>query len=293
MPPIKGCMQCSMVLEDSMLSNMTHTQFLSAITPKVQGTINLASALSSTPLDFLIFLSSSAGIIGNRGQANYSAANAFLDAFAASLVQNGYPATSISLGSVLSVGWVAENQDRLPIALSYGAIPESLLLSILEYHMDPRWCAAQSPDTCHTVAGIRSAKDFHRQSIPLPGFMAYPLFSPLRAIANSSGAEKEEVEVPVTQALRSARSTPAAVEVVTRAIVMKLARVMAIPAKEIDPARTLASYGVDSLVTVDLKAWFKRDVGVNITSADLLGDVSMQGLAEKVAGTSELLSLRE
>lgn len=267
-----------------MLSNMTYTQFLSAITPKVQGTINIASALSSSPLDFLIFLSSSAGIIGNRGQANYSAANAFLDAFAASLVQKGYPATSISLGSVLSVGWVAENQDRLPTALSYGAIPESLVLSILEYHMDPSWCAAQSPDTCHTVAGIRSAKDFHRQSIPLPRFMAYPLFSPLRAIANSSGAEKEEAEVPVTQALRSARSIPAAVEVVTRAIVMKLARVMTISAKEIDPARTLASYGVHSLVTVDLKAWFKRDVGVDFTSADLLGDVSMQGLAEKLLG---------
>ncbi|KAI9036136.1 type I polyketide synthase [Aspergillus affinis] len=291
MPPIKGCMQCSMVLEDSMLSNMTHTQFLSAITPKVQGTINLAAALSNSPLDFLILLSSSAGIIGNRGQANYSAANAFLDAFAASLVQKGYPATSISLGSVLSVGWVAENQDRLPIALSYGAISESLLLSILEYHMDPRWCAAQSPDTCHTVAGVRSAKDFHRQSIPLPGFMAYPLFSPLRAIANSSGAETGEAEVPVKQALRSARSIPAAVEVVTRAIVMKLARVMAISAKEVDPARTLASYGVDSLVTVDLKAWFKRDVGVNVASGDLLGDVSMQGLAEKVAGTSEFVSL--
>nr|UVI57903.1 polyketide synthase [Aspergillus elegans] len=291
MPPIKGCMQCSMVLEDSMLSNMSHTQFLSAITPKVQGTINIASALSSSPLDFLILLSSSAGIIGNRGQANYSAANAFLDAFAASLVQKGYPATSISLGSVLSVGWVAENQDRLPIALSYGAISESLLLSILEYHMDPRWCAAQSPDTCHTVAGVRSAKDFHRMSIPLPGFMAYPLFSPLRAIASSSGAGKEEAEVPVMQALRAVRSVPAAVEVVTKAIVMKLARVMAISAKEIDPARTLASYGVDSLVTVDLKAWFKRDVGVNVASGDLLGDVSMQGLAEKMAGSSEFLSL--
>ncbi|KAI9040577.1 beta-ketoacyl reductase [Aspergillus affinis] len=161
MPPIKGCLQCSMVPEDSMLSKMTHGQFLSAITPKVQGTIKIASALSASPLDFLIFLSSSAGIIGNRGQANYSAANVFLDAFAASLIHKGYPATPISLGSVLSVGWVAENQDRLPIALSYGAISEPLLHSILEYHMDPRWGAAQIPKTCHTVAGVRSARDFY------------------------------------------------------------------------------------------------------------------------------------
>ncbi|KAH8435219.1 MDR/SDR family oxidoreductase [Aspergillus melleus] len=291
MPPIKGCMLSTMVLEGAMLSNMTHAQFISAITPKVHGAINIASTLSASPLDFLIFLSSSAGIIGNRGQANYSAANAFLDAFAASLVHQGYPATSISLGNVLSVGWVAENQDRLPIALSYREISESLLLSILEYHMDPRWCAAQSSETCLTVAGVRSAKDFHQLSIPLPGFMAYPLFSPLRAIASSSGADKPETQVSVTQALRSARSMETAVEVITKATLTKLARVMAISAKEIDPARTLASYGVDSLVTVDLKAWFKRDVGVNVASGDLLGDISMQGLAERVAGRSEFLSI--
>ncbi|PYH92279.1 KR-domain-containing protein, partial [Aspergillus ellipticus CBS 707.79] len=166
--------------KDSMLSNMTHAQFLSAITPKVQGTVNIAAALSDTKssLDFLILLSSSAGVIGNRGQANYSAANSFLDAYAAHLVAQGYLATSISLGSVLSVGWVAGNQDRRPIAVSYGTISEDLLLSILEYHMDPSRGAAQSQRTCHPVAG--------------------------------------------------------AVEVVTRAIVQKLARVMALSAKEID-----------------------------------------------------------
>ncbi|PYI01215.1 ketoacyl-synt-domain-containing protein [Aspergillus sclerotiicarbonarius CBS 121057] len=284
-PPIRGCLQCSMHdrnreinrEQNSMLTNMSHAQFLNAITPKVQGTMNIASALSSVKsrLDFFVLLSSSAGIIGNRGQANYSAANAFLDAFAARLMSRGYPVTSISLGSVLSVGWVAENQDRLPIALSYGAISEGLLLAILEYHMDPRWGAAQSPRTCHTVAGVRSARDFHRQSIPLPGFMAYPLFSPLRAIAGVSQTAEEVAEAPVAQGLRAASSMAHAVELVTRAIVHKLARVMALAAKEIDAQRSLASYGVDSLVTVDLKAWFQREAGVTVASGDLLGDLAI------------------
>ena len=275
-----------------MLSNMSHAQFLNAITPKVQGTIHVASALSSVKsnLDFFVLLSSSAGIIGNRGQANYSAANAFLDAFAAHLVSRGYPATSISLGSVLSVGWVAENQDRLPIALSYGAISEELLLAILEYHMDPSWGAAQSPGTCHTVAGVRSARDFQRQSIPLPGFMAYPLFSPLRAIAGASQTAEEVAEAPIAQGLRGATSMEDAVELVTRAIVYKLARIMALSAKEIDAQRSLASYGVDSLVTVDLKAWFQREVGATVASGDLLGDSTIVQLAQQAAGGSRLVS---
>ncbi|KAK1147510.1 hypothetical protein N8T08_000850 [Aspergillus melleus] len=163
-------------------------------------------------------MSSSAGIIGNRGHANYSAANAFLDAFAALLAHKGYPATSISLGNALSVGWVAENQDRLPIALSYREISESLLRSILEYQMCPRWCAAKSSESCLTVTGAHSAKDFHQLSIPLLGFMAYPLFSPLCAIASSSSADKLQTQVSVTPALRSTRSIETAVEVGTKAI---------------------------------------------------------------------------
>ncbi|KAL7654265.1 hypothetical protein ACMYSQ_006280 [Aspergillus niger] len=71
------------------------------------------------------------------------------------------------------------------MALAYGALSEELLLSILEYHMDSAWEAARSTQTCHTVVGIRSAQDFHRQSFPLGGFMAHPLLTPLWAIAGS------------------------------------------------------------------------------------------------------------
>nr|A2R6H1.2 RecName: Full=Highly reducing polyketide synthase otaA; AltName: Full=Ochratoxin biosynthesis cluster protein 1; AltName: Full=Ochratoxin biosynthesis cluster protein A [Aspergillus niger CBS 513.88] len=291
MPPIRGCLQASMVLEDSMLSNMDHTRFLGAITPKVQGTINVASALApiKSNLDFFVMLSSSAGIVGNRGQANYAAANTFLDAFAGQLVTQGYPATSVSLGSVLSVGWVAENQHKLRIAFAFGALSEDLLLSILEYHMDPAWGAAQSIQTCHTVVGVRSARDFQRQSIPLPGFMAHPLFSPLLAIAGRSQTAEQAAEAPVSQGLREASSMEAAVEVVTRAIVHKLARIMALSVQEIDPQRSLGSYGVDSLVTVDLKAWFQREVGVSIGSGELLGEMAMTQLAQQAADASQFL----
>ncbi|KAJ5183899.1 hypothetical protein N7492_001515 [Penicillium capsulatum] len=295
MPPIRGCLQCSMVLEDSMLPNMTHTRFLNAITPKVQGTINVANTLSSikSNLDFFVLFSSSAGIIGNRGQANYAAANTFLDAFAGYLISRGYPAASISLGNVLSVGWVAENQGRLPITLAYGAISEDLLLSILEYHMDPSWGAARRPQTCHTVAGIRSPQDFHRESTPLPDFMTYPLFSSLQAIAGTSqGAEQaaeQVIDAPVSQGLHGATSMESAVAVVTRAIVHKLARIMALSAPEIDADRSLASYGADSLVAVDLKAWFQRDVGFSVAAGDLLDELAIAQLAWRAVKGSQFL----
>lgn len=103
-----------------MLANMSHQQFIASVAPKVSGSINVADNLKTANLDFFVLLSSSAAVIGNRGQANYSAANAFLDAFAKQLASRGIPATSISLGSVLSVGWVAETKTDCPLLCLMG-----------------------------------------------------------------------------------------------------------------------------------------------------------------------------
>ncbi|KAH0592344.1 Polyketide synthase [Metarhizium humberi] len=287
MPPIKGCVQCSMVLVDSMICNMSHSQFMAAIRPKVQGTINIANNLPKK-LDFFILLSSSSAIIGNRGQANYAAANVFLDTFARHLTAQGRPTTSISLGSVLSFGWVAENQDRLPIALAYGTITEDRLLSILEYHMDPRLGAAENSDNCHTIAGLRSASDFQRHSVPLPAFMSHPLFTHLRASGRQGKANEAEATISIAQGLAGAASTEEAVDFVSDAIIAKISRIMAISPKDMETYRTLSSYGVDSLVTVDMKSWFKRELGATVGTKDILGELTIYGLAEKVVTGSSL-----
>ena len=72
--------------------------------------------------------SSSAGVIANRGQANYAATNTFMDAFVCQLMTGGYPATSISLGSVFSVGWIVKNQLRLHRARLQGPLGRPSIL---------------------------------------------------------------------------------------------------------------------------------------------------------------------
>ncbi|GKZ84464.1 ochratoxin highly reducing polyketide synthase ota1 [Aspergillus niger] len=260
-----------MILEDLMLSTTNHTRFLKVIKPKVQSTIHVASALSpiKSKLNFFVMLSSSVRIIGNRGQVNYAAASTFLDVFAAQLV--------------------AENQHKVPMALAYGALSEELLLSILEYHMDSAWKAAQSTQTCHTVVGIRSAQNFQRQCFPLPGFIVHPLFTPLRAIAGRSQAAGQVAEAPVSHGLREATTMEAAVKVVTRAIVHEVARIMALSVQEIDPRRSLGSYGADSRMTVDFKAWFQREVGMSMGTAELLGELARTQLAQQAADASQFL----
>lgn len=56
-------------------------------------------------------LSSVSGIIGNVSLANYAAGNTFLDAFASYRSLQGLPATTLDLGVISRIGFVAENEE--------------------------------------------------------------------------------------------------------------------------------------------------------------------------------------
>ncbi|KAI5786964.1 hypothetical protein DFH27DRAFT_518306 [Peziza echinospora] len=111
--PIKGVVQAAMVLKDSLFTNMSAPAFHLATAPKVTGTLNLHKALmdrqvNAPPLDFFVMTSSVSGYIGYLSQANYAAANTFLDALARHRRALGLPATSIALGVIEEVGYVSE-----------------------------------------------------------------------------------------------------------------------------------------------------------------------------------------
>jgi len=63
-------------------------------------------------LDFFVMFSSAASIIGNSGQSNYAAANAFLDALAHFRHNKGLPATSINWGHWADIGMAASQRNR-------------------------------------------------------------------------------------------------------------------------------------------------------------------------------------
>ncbi|TLD22152.1 hypothetical protein PspLS_07799 [Pyricularia sp. CBS 133598] len=119
MRPIKGAIQCAAVLEDSIFDKMTYDKWTKAFRPKAIGSWNLHNSLPDT-LDFLIFLSSSTGVLGNRGQANYAAGNTFQDALAHHRASLGRHSVSLDLGLVLGAGVVAENEKLLDMMLANG-----------------------------------------------------------------------------------------------------------------------------------------------------------------------------
>lgn len=91
------------------MSQMTFTEWDQCVRPKVQGTWNLHQATSSANLDFFLLFSSVCGMTGQWGQANYNAANSFLDAFVNYRHGQDLPASVVDIGFMGSVGMAMEN----------------------------------------------------------------------------------------------------------------------------------------------------------------------------------------
>src|SRR4051794_24628057 len=123
-------------------------------------------------------LSSICGLIGNRGQSNYAAGNTYQDSLAHFRRQHGQAATTIDLGSMLSVGFIAEHAQTVnPYALAAESIREDEFHAMLEYHIDPQY--KDSP--AQVAVGLATKAAFAKKGIPEPSFLRHPLFTLLQS----------------------------------------------------------------------------------------------------------------
>ncbi len=113
MPPLKGIIHGAMVLDDGLLIHLTPKRFKRATAPKIHGAWNLHQQTLGKSLDFFILFSSVANVVGNPGQANYVAANAFLESLAQYRRGQGLSGQVIHWGPLSGVGVAARQQGLI------------------------------------------------------------------------------------------------------------------------------------------------------------------------------------
>ena len=106
-PNLRGVLHAAGVLDDANLVDLTWDRFVSVMAPKVEGTWHTHELCKGADLDFYVLFSSVTSILGNPGQANYGAANAFMDAFSVFRRSQGLKALSINWGPWSQVGMAA------------------------------------------------------------------------------------------------------------------------------------------------------------------------------------------
>ena len=291
LPPITGAITGAMVLDDTVMERMTFQQWSNGVRPKINGSHNIHKHLPN--LSFYIMLSSVAGVAGHMSQANYAAGNTFQDTLARQRTANGKPAVTIDLGAVRSVGYVAQREasgdERLRARVEnvgFGSVDIEAVLGIIEACIrDPlRGSLADS------------------QIIVGPNFHAFATESAMRndrrfgtlRIASQVGlntavaSDSKSTTAAFIQAFVVAPSIDAASKLLVNALGAKLSDIFNIPLSDIDPEMPLSRYGVDSLVSVELRNWISSTVKAKVF--EILQSASLNEFALLVAGKSEYIT---
>ncbi|KAF4980357.1 hypothetical protein FZEAL_3618 [Fusarium zealandicum] len=288
MPPIKGVFQCAAVIKDAVFENMTYSDWATATKPKTFGSDNLVQIMSTLCQDpFFIFLASSAGVIGNRGQANYAAGNCFEDALAFSQRRLGKHAVSIDLGPVLSAGMLAEDEeilDMLKASGFYGIRHQDFLTMVT--HAITMEIAPKVLMPPRVIMGIGTGGLIRQNQPADPYWSRTALYGYLNlvdmpfsdlTVVDGSG------EIDMKSMLCCCADADAAAEIVTTGLSHMLAKAMNMLPEEIDTGKPPNVYGVDSLVAVGVRNWVVTNCGVEVSVFEVLSDKTVAELAADIA----------
>ena len=270
---------------------MPFETFTRAVDPKVAGSRNLHNLLPRD-LDFFVLLSSVSGVAGYIGQANYAAGNTYQDSLARHRVSSGQKAVALDLGVVDNVGYVAERPGVRESVRTHGVVPfgDAELLALLDRYCDPD-LGVPSPSACQVVTGLDVPASMAARGQGPAYWMRKSQFAHLHQIRGTvplaaSVADPKDGIHTTAALLTASDSLPDAAAIVSASLAEKLSSALSMPVENIDPTRAPHSFGVDSLVALELRNWFAREVGADVSVFEILGNESVHNLGLKAAGRS-------
>jgi len=287
-PPIAGVAQGAMVLHDQLFSEMSTATMRQCLDPKIVGANNLDDVFFDTKLDFFLMLSSSVCIVGNSGQTNYSAANGYLDGLARNRRSRGLAASSIDIGRVAGLGYVESAGEIVANQLrKFGLMPVSesdfrhlFAETILAGSVDSGSKAV--PKDVVVTSGLRKIRDDEKILGP---WFDNPRFSHciIESGGMSSGGESgsKKTNVSVREGLASATNAQQAIEIIEGSFASKLASTLQLDDSEVDRAMPLIDIGVDSLLAVEIRSWFLKELKVDIPVLRIIGGATPSDLCRR------------
>ncbi len=107
---ITGVIHCAGVAGDGFIINKSYDTFRNVTGPKTIGTKVLDSLVGEMDLSFFILFSSMTALMGSAGQSDYTAANAYLDAYAAQRQQQNRQVTALNWPAWKETGMAVDYQ---------------------------------------------------------------------------------------------------------------------------------------------------------------------------------------
>ncbi|WEH32211.1 amino acid adenylation domain-containing protein [Streptomyces sp. AM 4-1-1] len=257
-PPVRGVFHLAGHVRDTLVRDMDRTVFDAVLVPKAAGAWLLHHHLRDEPLDHFVLFASVASLLTTTGQTNYAAGNAFLDALAHHRRSLGLPALSLDWGP-----WAT------------GMIEE---LGLVEHYRNSRGMSSLSPSTgmavLERVIGQDRPQLLIATIVDWKTFLAWyasppPLVARLAADAASGDGTSGDEQSNFLDVFRSAGEEERD-RLVTDRFTALAAAVLRVPAEQIEPANSLGSLGLDSLLAMELRARIHSETGVALPVVALL-----------------------
>ncbi|MEQ8267731.1 MAG: SDR family NAD(P)-dependent oxidoreductase [Parvibaculum sp.] len=267
---IRGVIHAAAVFDDGTLYSMDAEQFRRVVDPKVKGAISLHKATIGRDLDFFVMYSSITTAFGNPGQANYVAANSFLEALARRRRSNGLPALAIGWGAIGDAGYLARNEEiREQLSAKTGAEPLTVeeAMEILGDQI--------TREDIHVYA---AAINWQRLKAGLPVLQG-KVFSEV-APKLSRGADDEDGQDLMERI--AALNAEEATEVVAGVLAEEIGQILRLTPDKIDLAKPLSDLGMDSLMALELKLGVEDRFHIEIPVMALADGGSLNTLAALV-----------
>ena len=283
-----------MNLRDSAFENMTVDDWQAVMAPKVQGSWNLHKILPHD-MDFFVMLASFVGVTGNRGQANYAAANAYQDSLALHRRARGLPATSIDLGWMHDIGIVAQMMGpRITFRRSgFEGMREHELHVLLEAAITGKIRGQQGTTLPgQIITGLCTGGMIERSGAMNAAWMKDAKFSYLKTVDSreTKGAHNTGIEASqLRRRLREASTRNDVTAVVKDSLIAKLVQSTGLDIVNVDENKPIHTLGLDSLVAIEIRGWAKRELKTEVSGVFILGNASIKEVAVTMAEGSALV----
>ncbi len=256
LPPLRGIVHAATALSNWSIATLPQEALHDMLAPKVAGTWLLHELSRELPLDFFVLFSSTTALWGSRELAHYAAANQFLDALAHYRRAQGLPALSINWGTWDEMRVASDAERRTVASFGLSPLPSDQALELFGSLLT-------SADTAQIAIAavdwslLKPAYETRRQR-PFLELMA------TRSVTRQVGAT---VEQPALLGQIDGLPVGERRDRIVAFLRGEVARALGIKsAQSIDTGTGLFEMGMDSLMSVELKARIETAVGKSLPS---------------------------
>ncbi|ROW16969.1 hypothetical protein VPNG_01408 [Cytospora leucostoma] len=281
-PPVGGIVNGAMVLDDRVFAKMDIDTWERVMRPKTVGSKNLDIVFTDERLEFFIMTSSFAAIGGHAGQSNYAAANMYMNGLAANRRRRGVAGSVLNIGVIYGLGLLAREKRGIYTGLEREGYPPISERDI--HHMFLEAIVAGRP-VPGQILDLTTGLSRYRVNDPSPlhwhrdrRFCHYTVDDDVDDAGPQQDSSGQQVVKDLIACATNAQSVS---DIVVEHLCRYLETAHQLPV--VTDENSIVELGLDSLGAVEIRNWFYKSIGRDVSVMKILGSTSIISLCDEIA----------